>query len=198
MKRTPITRKTELRRKTPLAPKKPMRRGLPPKKARQAGIFAVKRLKALPKRVWRHWKKKATPEEQAHLNAVGKMPCWACVMDGITPRPTNLHHIRAGYGTSQRASHWEVIPLCEGHHQGLVDATLLAFHKAERTWERRFGFQVIILVAVWARLGKNIEDLPAIRGGEPPWWARFKRGGYEDHLTDEARRVLVMPQGETA
>lgn len=172
-----------------------------PKKARQAGMVSLTHHanpKSNPARARRR-KRPPTEAEKAHMDRVRKMKCWACRLLGIPPRPTNLHHIRDSYGASQRASHWEVIPLCEGHHQGMRDTSLFAFHRAERTWAVRFAPEVVILVAVWVELGMDIMTLPELRGDAPPWWPKFISGFYESTtITEDTRRVLTYIEGETA
>lgn len=41
-----------------------------------------------------------------------------CRRLGLGETPATIHHIRAGQGMSQRASHFETVPLCREHHQG--------------------------------------------------------------------------------
>jgi hypothetical protein len=199
MKQTPITRKTPLKAKKAiqatheLAPRRISR------KARQDQVAPKKRKRPMPKRAETRMKHRptATPAERAHMDKVARLACVCCRKAGQVPRPTDLHHIRAGYGRGQRASNWEVLPLDEPHHQGKrapVDKAKLAFHEARKTWERTFGTEVELLLEVWAELGLDIEDLPRLRGSEPPWWQAYKEGRHTlPPIPEDARRVLLSP-----
>lgn len=59
-----------------------------------------------------------TKAAQLHKSRVAELGCILCLRLGIYDTPACLHHIREGQGMSQRASDWEVIPLCREHHQG--------------------------------------------------------------------------------
>ena len=93
-------------------------------------------------------KKPPTKAERQHMSRVAALGCWCCLMDGHRGVTAQLHHIREGYGMGQRASHFEVIPLCEGHHQGLIDATKRAFHQSPKLWRARYGMEREVLRAV--------------------------------------------------
>lgn len=182
-----------LTRRTPMTRKPKAKPGTRPKKARQdraewrpnGPSHAPK--KALKRKASPH----ATKEEKAHVARVAEMDCKACIKDGVPPAPTCIHHIRSGYGTAQRASNYEVLPLCEGHHQGLLDATKLAFHQAPRTWQLRYGTEIELLQEVYADLKIPFKRLPELVGEAPPWWGRYLRGGYASSIPDEARAILV-------
>lgn len=59
-------------------------------------------------------KRPANARERHHLLRVKSLPCAVC----RAPAPSMAHHIRAGQGMGQRASHWLVVPLCAECHQG--------------------------------------------------------------------------------
>lgn len=60
-----------------------------------------------------------TRAEQRYHDSVAAMPCVLCEALGVAQTGrTTVHHIRAGQGASQRASHWLVVPLCGDCHQG--------------------------------------------------------------------------------
>lgn len=63
-------------------------------------------------------RRKPTAAEDRHLSAVAAVSCVLCAALGVPPAPTTVHHIRAGQGTSQRASHWLTVALCHSCHQG--------------------------------------------------------------------------------
>ena len=50
--------------------------------------------------------------EKEHLSKVAAVGCIVCRMQGNEESPAEIHHIRSGQGISQRASNYEVIPLC--------------------------------------------------------------------------------------
>lgn len=194
--RKPLERRTPLKTK----PMKPGHAKHLSRKSRQDQVPAREKKGSIPKRTYMRRKKRpsATPEERAHMGKVAKMPCYACEQDQRQDiEKANVHHIREGYKTGERASNWEVIPLGEGHHQGLqapVDKTKIAFHRSRRTFVLRYGNEIGILATVLARLGLSLEDIPRLRGSEPPWWEKYKRGGYDEEIDVETRRVLVFPQ----
>ena len=185
----PLTRKTPLRAK-------PTGNRMLPKKARMDGEAAPLRRRTPPTRHFRRGKKRppATPAERAHMQQVRAMDCWCCEIDGTPPDPTNLHHPKEGLGGSQRASHWEVLPICEGHHQGMKKLGKLAYHKAPRTWKLRYGNEIWILRRVYERLGLDFNKIPELRGSEPRWWKDYLAGKYDEEPPEEARRILTLPQ----
>lgn len=168
-----------------------------PKKARQAGIVVFHgrptKRQQHPKRTVRP---PATAAEKAHIRRVARLGCLACRMEGRLSH-ANIHHMRTGYGASQRASHWEVLPLCEGHHQGNLapppgHPRKLAFHAAERTWQLKYGAEPYLLAKVWEQLGMDIATLPALRGEAPPWWESYLEGKFDHAPSEEVRNVLTL------
>ncbi len=79
---------------------------------------------------------------QDYMNRVAELGCWIC------SRPANLHHITTGVGMSQRASDYDVIPLCPDHHQH--GGYGVAIHAGKKEWERRYGSELEILKKVRA------------------------------------------------
>lgn len=63
-------------------------------------------------------KKQATAAERRHMDRVAQLPCVLGVALGENHGQPQIHHIREGQGTSQRASHFLTIPLCYDCHQG--------------------------------------------------------------------------------
>ena len=85
--------------------------------------------------------KRTKHDERQHLDRVAALGCIVCRNEGYGETPAQVHHIRAGKGMGQRASHFETIPLCPAHHQHGPDA----FHSAPRSWQRRFGSELDLL-----------------------------------------------------
>lgn len=107
-----------------------------------------------------------TTREQEHLTKVACLGCLCCRMDRRGVVPANIHHIREGYGLGQRASHFEVLPLCEGHHQGERyprDASKIAFHKDSETWRRKYGSERELVAFVNETIARLDRD-------NPGWW----------------------------
>jgi hypothetical protein len=93
----------------------------------------------------------ATKAEKEHMSKVAAMGCYCCEKMGYPDSPAAIHHIRTGYGISQRASNFEVIPLCGLHHQhGGVG---VAFHAGKKSWEINFGLETDVLAEINERLG---------------------------------------------
>lgn len=64
-------------------------------------------------------KQSATKAEKIHLDKISNMPCVLCDCLGSRQEGrTYVHHIRAGQGGGQRASHYLTLPLCYACHQG--------------------------------------------------------------------------------
>lgn len=78
-----------------------------------------------------------TKAEKQHLNKVADLGCLVCRNMGRFGVPAEIHHIRSGQGMSQRASHYETLPLCPEHHR--LGSYGKAFHAGRKAWEANFG-----------------------------------------------------------
>lgn len=186
MKTAPLKTRKPLQRKTPLRSKRrPYDHGEPKRR-----IHAFGGGQRVPKRTMRKKRPKATPAEQAHMNAVTKLGCIVCRHHGIT-RFAKIHHVRTGYGAAERASHWETLPLCQEHHQD--GGFGVAFHGGPRTWMAKFGTEIALLVEVYQRIDVSFETLPELRGSVPPWWHRFLDGSA---LVSKAAEVFQEEEDE--
>lgn len=89
-----------------------------------------------------------------HLARVARLTC--CICDAFGERQesaTQAHHpIHDRYGTL-KVSDEMAIPLCEGHHQGLVDRSKLAIHQGKETWRSKYGADHDWIAATKDRLG---------------------------------------------
>lgn len=99
----------------------------------------------------------ATKAEKEHMNAVADLGCIACRMMGYMDSPAEIHHIRHGSGMGQRASNYDVIPLCAIHHRNGDYGT--AYHKGSKAFEKRYGTEVELLAKVKDLLGGFGESL---------------------------------------
>ena len=59
-----------------------------------------------------------TVAEKKYMSKVAGIGCILCKRIGYEGTPAELHHPRRGTGMGQRASHYDVLPLCPTHHRG--------------------------------------------------------------------------------
>jgi hypothetical protein len=84
--------------------------------------------------------------EKEYMNSVAQLGCIACSNMGYMDTPAELHHIRTGQGMSQRASNYDVIPLCPYHHRSGGHGN--AVHAGQKTWEANHGTELELLEQV--------------------------------------------------
>ena len=84
-------------------------------------------------------KQKQGEESEEYLRQVRGKGCCICRRFGEQQRsPTKAHHvIHDRFGTRKRLG--QVIPLCEGHHQGLFDTSKIAIHQRPALWRETYG-----------------------------------------------------------
>ncbi len=76
----------------------------------------------------------------AYLERVRGLPCCICEAFGEWQMsPTSAHHPIHGRFSQRRVPDEMAIPLCEGHHQGLMDGSKVALHKEPSKWKRLYG-----------------------------------------------------------
>lgn len=93
--------------------------------------------------------KRATADERRYMGLVAELGCCIC------NRPAEIHHITTGVGMSQRASNYDIIPLCPHHHRhGPLGE---AIHAGKRTWEHIHGSELDYRNAVRKVLGYTID-----------------------------------------
>lgn len=189
-----MKRGTGLKRKTPLRSKKVDR----PKpisyvsKKFGTSFGGGENIPVRAMRRTRRAKKKATPSEQDHMSKVSELGCIVCRHLGIK-KAASLHHVRTGYRTGQRASHWEVLPLCPEHHQH--GAMGVAFHAGPRTWMAKFGTEIALLAEVYTLIAVDFHTLPELRGNTPSWWPRYLDGSA---LESNAAQLFIEEHHEHA
>lgn len=92
-----------------------------------------------------------TAAERRHLGRLAALGCIACLREGLGETPAEIHHPRSLAGMSQKASHFDALPLCPPHHR--TGGHGIAIHAGQRTWEAKFGTEVELLADVRRRLG---------------------------------------------
>jgi hypothetical protein len=74
---------------------------------------------------------RGTTKARAYMARVKALPCVIC----HRPGPSDAHHIICDrYGTN-KASDFDVIPLCKAHHQDGPEA----IHNGKESWVRKHG-----------------------------------------------------------
>lgn len=94
--------------------------------------------------------KSKTKAEIEHLSKVAALGCWACRKIGYIDTPAEIHHVSKGAGKGQRASNYEVIPLCPTHHRN--GGYGVAIHAGRKEWESVFGDELEMLKEVMAEI----------------------------------------------
>lgn len=89
-----------------------------------------------------------TKNEKRHLLRVADLGCQACRKMGFPGTPAEIHHIRAGTGKGQRASHYDAIPLCPAHHRGTMHPAVPSIHLDKNAFIEQFGTEQELLAEV--------------------------------------------------
>jgi hypothetical protein len=89
-----------------------------------------------------------TKDEKRHLDRVSRLGCIVCRNLGfdVEGQEVALHHPRAGMGTSQRSSHYDVLPICPPHHQ--TGGYGIAYHAGPKIWQEKYGTETELLEQV--------------------------------------------------
>lgn len=85
------------------------------------------------------------------MDKVASLGCAACESIGYQGTPAEIHHVRFNAGMGQRASNFDIIPLCHHHHRngGYGEA----YHAGRIAWEESFGTEKDILERVNKQVG---------------------------------------------
>lgn len=94
----------------------------------------------------------ATLAEKKHMSRVAELGCIACRLIGYYDTPAELHHPRSGQGLGQRASHFDVIPLCPAHHRGTAGLKVPSVHGSPDAFKKSFGMESDLLEKVYKLL----------------------------------------------
>jgi hypothetical protein len=84
--------------------------------------------------------------ERQHIAKVVAQGCIACRILGYQDTPSEVHHIRAGMGSGQRNTNYNVLPLCHKHHR--TGGHGVAFHAGKKAFEKKFGTELELLERV--------------------------------------------------
>jgi hypothetical protein len=93
------------------------------------------------------WSGELKKKDKEYLDRVAELGCIVCRNERLGKSPALIHHIRTGYGVSQRAPHHEAIPLCPIHHQYPAGGEL-AYHASPKQFEDRYGTELELLEQV--------------------------------------------------
>lgn len=155
MKRSAPLKRTGFGRRAP-PPRQPVL--LVPVKGGPRGVYAPASevVVAVPKGPSaRPGKGAPTREESAWMASIVALGCIACLLDGVPPRPTAVHHILRG---GRRMGHLFTLPLCDpGHHQGGEQFGLISRHPWKARFEERYGAEMDLLALVQRRVAERKE-----------------------------------------
>lgn len=88
--------------------------------------------------------------EQQHMDKVARLGCIICGNSEV-----HLHHIRyKGLGMGRKSTNFEVIPLCQPHHQGSFSV-----HGSPKEFEQKYGTQKELLERVLKRIKCETQDI---------------------------------------
>ena len=85
-------------------------------------------------------KKQANKLEKEHLSKVASLGCLICQQPAICHHIRNREDGKGNIGFGNRASHYEVIPLCPSHHVGSF-----SIHNTKRQFEAMYGTEAELL-----------------------------------------------------
>jgi hypothetical protein len=105
-------------------------------------MHRVKRtgFKSTRKQMPRKSARAASGKEPDYLAALHMLPCCICQAFGeVQLSPTQAHHTIHGRYSTRKTPDRAAIPLCEGHHQGLMDTSKVALHQQPDAWRWRYG-----------------------------------------------------------
>lgn len=100
-----------------------------------------------------------TAAQKRFHSQLASLGCIACRLDDKWQPQVSIHHID---GRTKPAAHWQVLPLCAGHHQdGYGAPGLIAVHPYKARFEANYGRQLELLERCKALLidqGVQIEE----------------------------------------
>jgi hypothetical protein len=85
----------------------------------------------------------ATKAEREWLNAITRIGCIVCRLQGLGATPAEPHHLLSG---GRRMGHLFSIPLCYLHHRGgRNDDEVVSASQNKRRFEARYGSELELL-----------------------------------------------------
>lgn len=87
---------------------------------------------------------RGTAKARAHIARVKSLPCVIC----NKPGPSDAHHVICDRYGQNKASDFDVIPLCKAHHQDGPEA----IHNGKASWVEKHGPDHAYLEKVWRML----------------------------------------------
>lgn len=83
-------------------------------------------------------------------------PCIVCQSHGLPQNsPTQVHHPIMGRFSTRRAHDKTGLPVCEGHHQGLIDTSQVAIHREPERFKELFGPDTDYVAIIQDRMEKR-------------------------------------------
>jgi hypothetical protein len=82
---------------------------------------------------------------------MAELGCIACHLEGFENTPTEIHHLRAGQGLSQRAPDDQTIPLCPTHHR--YGGMFPGLHSNPNAFRKLYGTEEELLCRVNKYIG---------------------------------------------
>ena len=80
------------------------------------------------------------------MDKAASIGCIACLLEGRVVMEVSIHHIN---GRTKPGAHFEILPLCAGHHQeGTGAKGLLAIHPWKARFTERYGSERWLLFAL--------------------------------------------------
>lgn len=92
-----------------------------------------------------------TKAEREHMSKVAALGCIVCRNKGYGNTPPELHHARYEQGMAQRASNYDVIPLCPTHHRDgkVVNGNMeYGIHSDPKDFVENYGSELELLEKV--------------------------------------------------
>lgn len=94
-------------------------------------------------------------KDPAYLARVAALPCCICEAYGMQQLSrTAVHHCIHGRYGNRKVPDSMTVPLCEGHHQGLLDTTKIALHRDPDKWRAAYGADTDWIAPTQDRLAK--------------------------------------------
>jgi hypothetical protein len=104
-------------------------------------------------------------DDALYREQVLAMPCMFCEMSGLRQcSPTTGHHAwHRRYSNRKRPDQF-MLPVCDGHHQGMFDNSKISLEREPAAWKALYGDDIDHVATIQMRiLGYTIPDPCALR-----------------------------------